>query len=54
MCWAAAGAGMPGPDKVDVKRAADDDKMAMLRELAKQAKPIGVEKKDEGKASKKR
>ena len=41
---------MPGamPEKVDVKRAADDkDKMALLRELAKQAKPVGVEKKEE-------
>lgn len=42
------------PEKVDVKRAADDkDKMALLRELAKAAKPIGVEKKDEGKKGKK-
>lgn len=38
----------PGPEKVDVKRAeADKDKLAMLRELAKQAKPVGVEKKDD-------
>ena len=44
---------MPGPEKVDVKRAADDDKMAMLRELAKQAKPVGVETKDAGKKGKK-
>ena len=45
--------GMPGPEKIDVKRAADDkDKMALLRELAKAAKPIG-EKKDEGKKGKK-
>jgi hypothetical protein len=44
---------MPGPEKVDVKRAADDDKMAMLRELAKQAKPVGVPKKDDGKDAKK-
>lgn len=48
---------MPGamPEKLDVKRAADDkDKMALLRELAKQAKPVGVEAKDDGKAAKKR
>jgi hypothetical protein len=46
---------VPGPEKVDVKRAADDKaKLAMLRELAKQAKPIGVEKKDEGKPAKKK
>ena len=46
---------MPGPEKVDVKRAdADKDKLAMLRELAKQAKPIGVEKKDEDPPKKKR
>ena len=45
----------PGPEKVDVKRAADDkDKMALLRELAKQAKPVGVEKKDEEAPKKKR
>lgn len=38
------------PEKLDVKRAADDkDKMALLRELAKQAKPVGVEKKEEPK-----
>lgn len=44
----------PGPDKVDVKRAADDkDKLAMLRELAKAAKPIGVPAKEEGKKGKK-
>lgn len=41
------------PEKIDVKKAADDDKMAMLRELAKQAKPVGVPKKDEGKPAKK-
>lgn len=50
--------GMAGPEKIDVKRAEDDKanaaKLAMLRELAKAAKPIGVEKKDEPKASKKR
>jgi hypothetical protein len=44
----------PGPEKVDVKRAADDkDKLALLRELAKAAKPIGVEKKEEPKKGKK-
>lgn len=46
---------VPSPEKVDVKRGADDkDKMAMLRELAKQAKPVGVEKKSGGKPAKKR
>lgn len=46
---------MAGPEKIDVKRAEDDKaKLAMLRELAKAAKPIGVETKDEGKAQKKR
>ena len=49
--------GMAGPEKIDVKRAEDDKanaaKLAMLRELAKAAKPIGVEKKDEGKKGKK-
>jgi hypothetical protein len=42
------------PEKIDVKRAEDDKaKLAMLRELAKAAKPIGVEKKDDGKKGKK-
>lgn len=49
---------MAGPEKIDVRRAEDDKanaaKLAMLRELAKAAKPVGVEKKDEGKAQKKR
>ncbi|MEA3137418.1 MAG: hypothetical protein QOJ26_1500 [Thermoplasmata archaeon] len=41
---------MAGPEKIDVKRAEDDKaKLAMLRELAKAAKPIGVEKKEEPK-----
>lgn len=48
--WPGRLAGM-APEKVDVKRAGDDDKMAMLRELAKMAKPIG-EKKEDGKADK--
>ena len=44
----------PGPEKVDVKRAEDDKaKLAMLKELAKMSKPVGVEKKDEGKKGKK-
>jgi hypothetical protein len=38
-----------GPEKIDVKRAADDKaKMALLKELAKQAKPVGVESKGTG------
>ena len=38
-----------GPEKVDVRRAEDDKaKMALLKELAKQAKPVGVESKDKG------
>ncbi|HUR24739.1 MAG TPA: hypothetical protein VM327_01845 [Candidatus Thermoplasmatota archaeon] len=45
------------PEKVDVKRAEDDKanaaKLAMLKELAKAAKPIGVAKKDEPKKGKK-
>ena len=42
-------------EKLDVKRAEDDKaKLAMLKELAKMAKPVGVEKKDAGKAGKKR
>ncbi|MHB1260862.1 MAG: hypothetical protein ACYC2H_04015 [Thermoplasmatota archaeon] len=49
---------MAGPEKIDVRRAEDDKanaaKLAMLRELAKAAKPVGVEKKDEGKTQKKR
>lgn len=46
---------MAGPEKIDVKRAEDDKaKMAMLRELAKAAKPIGVEKKESDKPAKKR
>ncbi len=48
----------PGPEKVDVKRADNDkaaaDKMALLKELAKMSKPLGVEKKDDGKVGKKR
>jgi hypothetical protein len=44
---------MAGPEKIDVRRAEDDKanaaKLAMLKELAKQAKPVGVEKKDERK-----
>jgi hypothetical protein len=41
------------PEKIDVKRAEDDKaKLAMLKELAKAAKPIG-EKKDEGTRGKK-
>lgn len=44
----------PGPEKLDVRRAEDDKaKLAMLKELAKMAKPVGVEKKDEGKKGKK-
>ncbi|MFA5944298.1 MAG: hypothetical protein WC876_07530 [Candidatus Thermoplasmatota archaeon] len=43
---------MAGPEKIDVKRAEDDKamaaKIALLKELAKQAKPVGVEKKDAG------
>lgn len=53
-----ASRGMAGPEKIDVRRAEDDKasaaKLAMLRELAKAAKPVGVERKDEGKAQKKR
>lgn len=30
------------PEKVDVKRAGEDDKMAMFRELAKHTKPTGA------------
>lgn len=48
---------MAGPEKIDVRRAEDDKanaaKLAMLKELAKQAKPVGVEAKDEGKKGKK-
>lgn len=44
------------PEKVDVKRADEDkanaEKLRLLKELAKQTKPVGVEKKDEGKKGK--
>lgn len=42
------------PEKMDVKRAENDKaKLAMLRELAKKAKPIGVPLEDEPKKEKK-
>jgi hypothetical protein len=41
------------PEKIDVRRADEDkanaEKMRLLKELAKQARPVGVETKDEGK-----
>jgi hypothetical protein len=56
MCSARRSAGM-APEKIDVKRAEDDKanaaKLAMLKELAKAAKPIGVETKEEPKKGKK-
>jgi hypothetical protein len=42
---------MAGPEKIDVRRAADDkaaaEKLALLKELAKQSKPVDVESDDE-------
>ena len=41
------------PEKVEASKEGAD-RMALLRELAKQAKPVGVEKKDDDKPKKKR
>lgn len=41
------------PEKVEASKEGAD-RMALLRELAKQAKPVAVGKKDDGKPKKKR